>query len=308
MPAHGTDGVVVYRELTLRLLALLVSLLMAPLYAAAQPLDTLGAERSGRCVRRTVMGLGAGMAGTYVLLDRAWYADYERSPMHAFNDGDEWMQMDKAGHVFSAYTLGSWGHAMLSRCGTDQRLAVWAGGSLGLVFLSGVELLDGTSAAWGFSWWDMAANVGGAGLFMGQQAWWKEQRLQMKLSAHLTTYAEQRPDLLGERIPERLLKDYNGQTIWLSGNIRSFAPKSGIPKWLNLAVGMGAESMTTASPEPGDGRYRQIYVSPDIDLTRISTRSPLVRTLLFVLNGIKIPAPAVEFRSTGQVVGHWVYF
>ncbi len=301
-------GVTVFREREMRLSIVFVLLMLTAFYASAQPLDTLDAGLSGRCLRRTAMGLGVGMAGTYVLLDRAWYADYERSPMHAFNDGDEWMQMDKAGHVFSAYTLGSWGHAMLSRCGADQRLAVWAGGSLGLVFLTGVELLDGTSAAWGFSWWDMAANLGGAGLFIGQQAWWKEQRLQVKLSAHLTPYAEQRPDLLGESIPERLLKDYNGQTIWLSGNFRSFAPRSRIPKWLNLAVGMGAEGMTTASPEPGDGRYRQIYVSPDIDLTRIPTRSSLVRTLLFVLNGIKFPAPAVEFRSTGQVVGHWVYF
>lgn len=308
MPLDGHVGVMLARYRVLRCAALVIWLTMSAVYVHAQSLDTTDVDRSARCMRRTFLGMGAGMAGTYVLLDRAWYADYEREPMHSFNDGDEWMQMDKAGHVFSAYTLGSWGHALLSHCGADQRVAVWAGGSLGLVFLTGVELLDGTSAAWGFSWWDMVANVGGAGLFIGQQAWWKEQRLQVKLSAHLTSYAEQRPDLLGETIPERLLKDYNGQTIWLSGNLRSFAPKSGLPQWLNLAVGMGAEGMTTAAPEPGDGRYRQIYVSPDIDLSRIRTRSSIVRTVLFVLNGIKFPAPALEFQSTGKVVGRWVYF
>jgi len=252
------------------------------------------------------------MTATYIALDQAWYAHYERSPLHGFDDSDEWMQMDKAGHVYSAYTLGNWGHAAVARCGASPALARWAGGSLGLVFLTGVELLDGTSTGWGFSWSDMAANVGGTTLFIGQDALWGEQRIQAKFSAHHTDYAAQRPDLLGTGIVERYLKDYNGQTIWLSANMDRFAPGV-VPQWLNLAVGYGAEGMTSAVPMEGDAgsgvtSYRQLYLSPDIDLTRIHTRSKCLRTVLFVLNSIKIPAPALEFRSNGQVVGHWLYF
>lgn len=252
------------------------------------------------------------MAATYIALDQAWYADYERIPMHAFDDGDEWLQMDKAGHVFSAYTLGAWGHAMVARCGASRRTARWAGGTLGLVFLTGVELLDGTSAGWGFSWWDMAANASGTALFIGQDAAWREQRLQVKFSAHHTEYAAQRPDLLGTGTVERYLKDYNGQTIWLSANIDRFASNLS-PDWLSVAVGYGAEGMTSAETTDvegveGEEPYRQFYLSPDIDLTRIPTRSKFLRTMLFVLNSIKIPAPAIEFRSDGNVVGHWLYF
>lgn len=201
---------------------------------------------------------------------------------------------------------------MVSRCGASRRTARWAGGTLGLVFLTGVELLDGTSAGWGFSWWDMAANVSGTALFIGQDAGWGEQRLVMKFSAHHTGYAAQRPDLLGTGTIERYLKDYNGQTIWLSANIDRFA--TGVsPDWLNLAVGYGAEGMTSAETTDAEGLgaaepYRQFYLSPDIDLTRIRTRSKFLRTTLFVLNSIKIPAPAIEFRSDGNVVGHWLYF
>ncbi len=274
--------------------------------------DTLTSASCARCLFWTGAAVGTGMAATYVALDQVWYAQYDRTPLHGFNDGSEWMQMDKAGHVFSAYTLGGWGHALVKGCGASSRTARWAGGTLGLAFLTGVEVLDGTSSGWGFSWWDMAANTIGTGLFIGQDALWGEQRIRMKFSAHHTEYAAVRPDLLGSATVERYLKDYNGQTIWLSGNIEPFAPGC-FPPWLNIAVGYGAEGMVDAHPQEGEGLpglepYRQFYLSPDLDLTRIRTRSKYVRSILFVLNSIKIPAPALEFQGNGRVVGHWLYF
>jgi uncharacterized protein YfiM (DUF2279 family) len=276
------------------------------LYAQITVEDTALSIRPTRCIRQTALGLGGGTLGSMILLDRAWYAGYDRSSLHAFNDGAEWLQMDKAGHAFSAYTLGAWGHRLLGRCGGGDDRSLWIGGSVGLMFLTGVELLDGTSQAWGFSWWDMVANVTGTGMYIAQAHYWKEQRVVLKLSARPTSYAARRPELLGEGLAERVLKDYNGQTVWISGNLSSFIGKG--PKWLNLAMGMGAEGMVTAEEVPGDGRYRQFYLSPDVDLTRIPTRSRVVRTLLFVLNGIKFPAPAIEVTNTGRVMGHWVYF
>jgi len=242
------------------------------------------------------------------LLNGAWYTQYDRSTFHSFDDSEEWLQMDKAGHFFSAYTVGNWGHAAWERCGTGEKEALFVGGSLGLVFLTGVELLDGTSAGWGFSWSDMAANMAGTGLYMGQQAAWGEQRITPKLSAHLSPFAAQRPELLGESLGERILKDYNGQTIWLSANLERFGTESGLPPWLNLAVGYGAEQMVTAFKEPGDGRFRQYYLAPDVDLTRIPSGSAFIRTVLFVLNGIKLPLPGMEVRSNGRVLFHGIVF
>jgi uncharacterized protein YfiM (DUF2279 family) len=285
------------------------------LNARALDEDTSAAAPCGRCMLLTGGGLGAGMAGSLVLLDQAWYASYERSPLHAFNDGNEWLQMDKAGHVFSAYTLSSWGTALFERCDPPGRKALWLGSGIGLAFMTGIELLDGTSAAWGFSWWDMAANVTGTGLFVGQELAWGEQRIRVKLSARHTEYAAMRPELLGQGAIERYLKDYNGQTIWLSTNLHAFAPSSALPPWLNVAVGYSSVGMITAEPPPsadalgGDLlRMRRYFLSPDIDLTRIKTRSKAMRTVLFVLNSIKIPAPTLEVTSTGKVVGHWLYF
>jgi len=246
-------------------------------------------------------------------LDQAWYAQYERSSFHTFNDGAEWLQMDKVGHAYSAYTMGRWGKGLLDWTGVDERTATWVGGSVGLVYLTGVEYLDGRSSGWGWSWWDMAANAAGTGLFIGQELGWGEQRMRMKFSAHLTEYAAKNPDLLGVTTPERILKDYNGATYWLSVNPSSFSRKERSLRWLSLSFGYGAEGMVNATPQEVDGvpsapPFRQYYLSVDVDMERIPTRSKVLRTTLFLLNCIKVPAPTLEYRSNGQWVGHWLYF
>lgn len=253
------------------------------------------------------------IVGSLVALDQAWYAQYERTSFHTFNDGNEWMQLDKCGHAYSAYTMGRWGKGMLDWSGVDERTATWVGGSVGLVYLTGVEYLDSRSAGWGWSWWDMAANVAGTGLFIGQELGWGEQRARMKFSAHRTEYAEQNPDLLGENEAQRLLKDYNGSTYWLSVNPSTFSRKERSLRWLSLSFGYGAEGMVSADPATsaemtGQLPYRQYFLSLDIDLERIPTRSKALRTAFFLLNCIKVPAPTLEYRSNGQWAGHWLYF
>jgi hypothetical protein len=83
---------------------------------------------------------------------------------------------------------------------------------------------------------DIIANASGTALFVSQLLW-KEQRITPKFSFH-TTHAQYRPNVLGSSLAEQMLKDYNGQTYWLSVNLHSFYKGSKIPKWLNLAIGM----------------------------------------------------------------------
>jgi hypothetical protein len=112
-----------------------------------------------------------------------------------------------------------------------------------------------------------------------------------------------RPELLGSKNTERWLKDYNGQTYWLSGSPRSFIKDSGWPAWLCLSVGYGINNMVSAerykSVEMGYIPYREYYLSVDIDLTKIKTKSKLLKTVGFMVNSIKIPAPALQFSKKG---------
>jgi uncharacterized protein YfiM (DUF2279 family) len=276
-----------------------------------KPSDSLNKTR----LKTLVISEAAIGATALIGLNQLWYADYPRSDFHFVNDNAEWLQMDKAGHIFSSYHLGSFGANTLKWAGSSRKSQLIYGATLGLAFLTTVELFDGYSANWGASLGDMAANVSGTALFVSQELLWKEQRIVPKFSFHRTPYASARPDVLGSSLQEQILKDYNGQTYWLSANIHSFAKTSKIPKWLNIAIGYGAEGMITGKEEfvntvflPESKRFRQFYLSLDVDLTKIETKSHFVKTILTIFNSIKIPAPTFEIRGCGGSKMHLIYF
>lgn len=276
-----------------------------------KPSDSLNKKRlNTTIISETIIG-----TATLVGLNQLWYADYPKSDFHFINDNAEWLQMDKAGHVFSAYHLGSFGANALKWSGCDRKSQLLYGATLGLAFLTTVEVFDGYSSEWGASLGDVAANVSGTALFVSQELLWKEQRIVPKFSFHTTPYASARPNVLGSSLSEQILKDYNGQTYWLSVNIHSFFKQSKLPKWLNVAVGYGAEGMITGNEGlantvflPESERYRQFYLSFDVDLTKIKTKSNFIKTLFLVFNAIKIPAPAIEIKGDGGMQWHYLYF
>ena len=176
-----------------------------------------------------------------------------------------------------------------------------------------IEFLDGFSSQYGASWGDLAANAAGAGFLYGQYALWREVRIHPKFSFHQTDYSGVRPDALGNGLPEEVLKDYNGQTYWLSVDIYKFGRReSRFPKWLNVAVGYGAENMIYATDQSntnfGFDSYRQFFLSIDFDMTHIKSQSPLVNSLLYLVNMIHLPAPALEFNKQDGVKFHYLYF
>lgn len=273
------------------------------------PSDTLNKPR-----RNTVVISEASIGAiTLVGLNQLWYADFERSKFQTINDNNEWLQMDKLGHMFTSYQLGKHGAQLLNWSGVNERNQLLYGATLGFTFLSAVEVLDGYSSAWGFSWGDILANGAGTSLYVGQELLWKEQRIALKYSFHQTKYANQRPDKLGENILEQILKDYNGQTYWLSANVHSFFKKSKIPKWLNVAVGYGGEGMLSGTKDidnqllTNNQHYRQYYLSFDLNLNAINTNSKLLRSIFNVFNMIKIPMPTLEFNKKGTVF-HLFYY
>lgn len=275
-----------------------------------KPSDTLNTSR-----RNAVIITEASMATlTLVGLNQLWYADYPKSKFHTLNDNNQWLQMDKLGHVFSAYQLGRLGANTLHWSGVSKQDQLIYGSTIGVAFLTVVEVFDGYSEEWGFSWGDMAANVTGAGLYVGQELLWKEQRFTIKYSFHRTDYAPQNPEVLGNGFSEEFLKDYNGQTYWLSINLHAFFKESKIPSWLNVALGYGAEGMISGSNTNDNdvvqeqNPYRQFYLSLDVDLTRIKTNSHVLRTIFDVFNVIKVPFPALEFNDKNGIKFHGIYF
>jgi uncharacterized protein YfiM (DUF2279 family) len=277
--------------------------------------DTLHKKR----LTGVVAGQSVVSIGSLVVLNEVWYKPYPRVTFQTFNDNDEWLQMDKVGHMMTAAYLGQIGLETFKWAGVSNKKAALYGSSVGLLYLTGLEILDGTSAQWGFSWGDMAANALGYGITGTQAYFWNEQRIKLKFSAHLSPYAQYRPNLLGSTTPERLLKDYNGQTYWLSCNLKSlfFGKIEKFPRWLNLALGYGAEQMLSGTPDAAfcDGnplcndiqRYRQWYFSVDADLSKITYKRKWAEAIFGTFGFIKFPAPTLEWNKNG-IRGYWFYF
>ncbi len=260
---------------------------------------------------------GASFAGSLVVLDQLWFADYPRSNFHFFNDLNQWGGMDKTGHALSAYLIGENLYRINRWAGMKPKAALWTGSLTGWTYQAVIEVLDGFSSAWGFSPGDIAANSLGTGLLLSQELLWQEQRIRLKYSYWPSEYAPLRPNLLGSSFAESWLKDYNGQRYWLSVNPSSFARKesqSRFPQWLNFAFGHSIRGYTGGSANPyltGHlERRQQLFLSLDIDWTRIRTKKAWLRTLFHALNYIKVPAPTLEWQSgSGQNLRfHWLFF
>lgn len=272
-------------------------------------------------VAANIAGYGGIMTGLYA----AWYSNYETTGFHAFDDSREWLQMDKVGHVYSAYAESMGSMELWRWTGIDRKKRIWLGGMSGAVYQTVIEVLDGFSEGWGWSWADFGANILGSGTLVAQELAWDEQRIKLKFSFHTKSYGdpqlEQRSDVLfGKSTAERLLKDYNGQTYWASVNLKSFFKKSNLPSWLSVALGYGAEGMFGGTENIGKDdqgnivfsrpdikRYRQWYLAPDVDLAKIKTKKKGIKVLLTVLNVLKFPAPALEF-SRGRLKFRVLHF
>jgi len=228
-------------------------------------------------------------------LNNLWYKDYPKSKFHWINDNSNWLQMDKIGHATTAYNVGLLGRDMMLWAGVSEKKALWYGGLYGAVFLTTIETLDGFSKEWGASWGDLLANTTGTFVFIGQELAFNQQIIQMKYSFFPSKYADSRPDLLGENLIQQSIKDYNAQIYWLSISINSIY-KTAFPNWLNIALGYGADGMLNGSVDEANSS-REFYLSLDLNLRKIDTKSRFLDKTLKVLSFIKIPFPAFKFNS-----------
>jgi Predicted periplasmic lipoprotein (DUF2279) len=283
---------------------------------------------------------GAGSAAylsAVLLLNKVWYAQYPQSSFHYFDDQREWMEIDKSGHILTAYTEAKWGYGALRWAGVKNKNAALAGMGIGMVMQTSLEVLDGFSTEWGFSWADMLSNASGCALFGFQQAAWNEQRMVLKISNTPRNYSTEpirstdgtktsslrarTDDLYGNNYTQTFFKDYNALTFWLSINPNSFNKSGRFPAWLNIAIGYGADNMyggynnvwPTAKPEfvlseKDFPRYRQFYLSLDVDLSKIKTKSKVLNAVFRTINFIKIPSPTLEINTLNQVKFHPLFF
>lgn len=261
-------------------------------------------------------------------LYHAWYKKHDLTKFHNFNDFGEWQQMDKLGHLFNGYFQSDLCYNGALWTGINRKKSLWIGIGISQLFQTTIELFDGHSMDWGFSWPDIAANLVGSTFFLGQDLLWHKQKILLKFSTFPTKYSqnpvvrERVKEIYGTHLLEKLLKDYNAQTYWLSFNPNLFAAKLPWPQFLNFSIGYGSSGLYGAYENAwidnqghyinldvqSNPRLHQYYFSFDLDLRKIHVKNHFLKTSLKILNIIKFPSPTLELNSKGVLKGHWLYF
>ena len=252
--------------------------------------------------------VGTASIGSIYGLSKLWYSQEDQGSFHLFNDAKNWMQMDKLGHSLSCYHVTRGLDALFSWTGLKKRKSLLLASGISLGYFTTIEILDGFSESWGFSLSDMGFNAIGVGLYVFQEHYFKSQVFKPKFSFHQTRFAEQRPEVLGKNFIESLLKDYNGQTYWLS-----FSPNLiGVqkwPDWLMLSFGHSIRGRLKgdATSYQGITSHRELLLSLDVDLSKIKVKSKLLKGLFEALNTLKVPFPTLIYAN-GRLNARPIYF
>lgn len=256
------------------------------------------------CDNRSIILLSSTYAGISVYTYYSWYYQYNSGKFHFFDDSREWLAMDKVGHFFSAYSLTNFNSDLLKNC-SQSRIA---SPIMTFSYLASIEVMDGFSEGWGFSISDLLFDLAGI-----MAASFLHDDVQFKFSFHQTKWANQRPELLGNNLGQQILKDYNGQTYWISmpfSRIDNY-----LPDFLMFSFGYGAEAMIYGSSYEQDiilpelNSYRQFYLSLDINWWKIINQTIIGKWkyIFYPLKYIKTPMPTIEL-SQKKLKFHSFYF
>ena len=265
------------------------------------PADSLNKKR----LVYTSSVIAAGWASSNVLLAKIWYSEFNRTKWHTFDDSKNWMQVDKVGHAYSAYQFSALSAKSFRWSGLNRKTSAFIGSGIAWAYQFGVEMLDGGNSAWGFSWSDIRANTLGTGLFLIQELTLKDQWIKFKFSYNESGLAKYRPAYLGENFGEKLLKDYNAQTYWLTFSPFYFAKNPNLPKWFAIAIGYGATQKMVGDLDvytTPDGlntfhAKREFILSFDIDVKQLPIKNRWLKMALSPFNTIKFPFPALVWQG-----------
>lgn len=191
---------------------------------------------------------GASLTGLFIVQHEMQQSTIWKNvgPFHFTEDYQYSLGADKFGHFYGTYMPSYFMSQVFMSTGFGYDLSHVLGGTLGLLYTSYVEILDGYSKDFGFSPSDWYADFAGASFFVAQHFVPVLQNFQPK-------FMYVKPSWIGEknrREAESFIDDYSAQTFWMSINIHNLLPKkikAYWPDFLELTVGYGVFSLCTPS-------------------------------------------------------------
>lgn len=289
--APAPDSVQSHDDLTERITQEEYTFAGAPRYTLTGDLP----YRTTNIQRETITVFGGalvGLAAAITVYQLGWYPDSTQGPFNFQADWDYSLQLDKAGHIFGGWMGSYTSYESLIASGLSKEDAALWGTFCGIFWQTFIEVQDGFHTTYGFDWTDEVANVIGAAYFYAQQRHPELQNYNIKMSFGPSGRDSARD---AAQIRSRILvDDYDAQNVWLTAKLHNILPRElqpYWPKWLGLAVGIGARDVELIGYEA----YRTLHVSLDYDLVELlPDMGSFGNWLKQGLNSFHWPAPALQ--------------
>lgn len=205
---------------------------------------------------------------------------------------------DKALHLFGGVVSSDMISSGLRLQGYGKEKSVLLGASLSTLFYLFIEFEDAHISYLGFDAIDLTASVLGSGYPVLQHYVPFLNSFTPKFSYHSSGINTTMPN----QYSPQFLSDHEGQTYWVGMTVADLLPSSSrasYPRWLGAAAGFSMRNL-------GHNTRQEYYITIDIDLREIDTKSHFVNTILKTLNYIHFPMPGIKFAQGKPQFG--IYF
>jgi hypothetical protein len=226
----------------------------------------------------------------YVVQNNLWWKG-DKSKFH-FEWKHDWtyaLGEDKFGHFFFPYLLTNIYSQAFEWTGMDKSKSLLYAASFSLFYETFVEIRDGFSKQWGFSWGDFSADFLGAFYPVLQNKIPVLKNFNFKISF----YPSERFRNGSNKV---IFDDYESTYDWLSVNVHNLLPISWrkyYPAFINIAVGHSVKKLDT------EDRHHEFYIGLDWNLKALPGNGWFAKLLKRNLNYYHLPAPAIKiYRGT----------
>ena len=222
----------------------------------------------------------------YALQNNLWWKG-DKSEFH-FVWKQDWVYAlgeDKYGHFFFPYLVSNIYSQALEWSGFDEEKSLWYSSSFALAYETFVEIRDGFSKQWGFSWGDFTADALGSAYPILQHKIPILKNFNFKISFYPS-------DRFKHGSNKVIFDDYESTYDWLSINVHNLLPKNirrFYPAFINLTVGHSVEKLDNL----GGGNHR-FYIGIDWNMEALPGSGWFWKLLKRNLNYYHFPSPVIQ--------------
>ncbi|MEW5798832.1 MAG: DUF2279 domain-containing protein [Bacteroidota bacterium] len=245
----------------------------------------------------TVVGLTAAMTAVHFARYTPLWDNYKTSffvkenSLYASN-------YDKALHLYGGIVSSDIFASGLRLQGFEKERAVLLGAASSSLFYLFIELEDAHISYLGFDAIDLTASVLGSSYPVLQHYIPFFNSFTPKFSYQSSGINTTMPN----QYSPKFLSDHEGQTYWVGVTVADLLPasyKESYPRWLGAAAGFSMRNL-------GHNTRQEYYITLDVDLRTIDTKSDFINTILRTLNYIHFPMPGIKFSQGKPQFG--IYF